>query len=78
MSALCAGTPARKLDTRRPADSQSHAAGKQGCGRFVDVVGIPAVPSADPKARPLFARSAPVVICPHCDGPGDTVPPDED
>ena len=67
----CAGTRARlRYDITIGDERQSvpSDAGITGCGNTILTADVPATEVCEGE-RPLFAKSAPVRICPHCDGP---------
>ncbi len=86
----CGGTRARRAWTYRTEElnedldyfEKSHMVGadssRAGCGAVVKVVDLDATQPAEPGERPLFARSAPVVWCPTCDGTAELVADDVD
>lgn len=80
----CGGTPARaaysyvteEVNDRLDYVDKTHRVRfdehEDGCGRIVDERFIGATAPAGEDTRPLFARSALVVICPYCDAPEPT------
>lgn len=65
----CGGTPARPSVCIGGTVIAKAEPGKDGCGHQVIEHPVDATEPAAPGQRPLFERTAVVVICPHCDGP---------
>jgi hypothetical protein len=80
---VCGGTPlrpsytyeletfdARKLEYGTEKKHVPSQAAQPGCSSEVAVQHVHATRAPADGSRALFAKSAPVVLCPHCDAPG--------